>query len=93
MTLLEDLVKNTLQQEYRFYSINPNTQPAIPKEFNVLFEADNKNGMMHGFTENYIKVKTPFDPSLINQIVQVRIKYIDVDGSAEIEMINELLYC
>ena len=34
---VEDLVKNTLQQEYRFYSINPNTQPAIPKEFNVLF--------------------------------------------------------
>ena len=34
---VEDLVKNTLQQEYRFYSINPNTQPAIPKEFNVVF--------------------------------------------------------
>ena len=34
---VEDLVKNTLQQEYRFYSINPNTQPAIPNEFNVLF--------------------------------------------------------
>ena len=34
---VEDLVKNTLQQEYRFYTINPNTQPAIPKEFNVLF--------------------------------------------------------
>lgn len=34
---VEDLVKNTLQQEYRFYTINPNTQPEIPKEFNVLF--------------------------------------------------------
>ncbi len=34
---VEDLVKNTLQEEYRFYTINPNTQPAIPKEFNVLF--------------------------------------------------------
>ncbi len=34
---VEDLVKNTLQQDYRFYTINPNTQPAIPKEFNVLF--------------------------------------------------------
>ena len=33
---VEDLVKNTLQQEYQFYTINPNTQPAIPKEFNVL---------------------------------------------------------
>ena len=34
---VEDLVKNTLQENYRFYTINPNTQPAIPKEFNVLF--------------------------------------------------------
>lgn len=33
---VEDLVQNTLQQEYQFYSINPNTQPAIPKEFKVL---------------------------------------------------------
>lgn len=34
---VEDLVKNTLQEEYRFYTINPNTHPAIPKEFKVLF--------------------------------------------------------
>lgn len=34
---VEDLVQNTLQEEYQFYSINPNTQSAIPKEFKVLF--------------------------------------------------------
>ena len=34
---VEDLVKNTLQQEYQFYTINPNVQPVIPEEFNVLF--------------------------------------------------------
>jgi gliding-associated putative ABC transporter substrate-binding component GldG len=34
---VEDLVKNTLQQGYKFYTINLNTQPAIPKEFKVLF--------------------------------------------------------
>lgn len=33
---VEDLVQNTLQEDYQFYSINPNTQPAIPKEFKVL---------------------------------------------------------
>jgi threonylcarbamoyladenosine tRNA methylthiotransferase MtaB len=38
---------------------------------NVLFEADNSNGFMHGFTENYIKVKTKFNPTLINQITPV----------------------
>lgn len=34
---VEDLVRNTLQEEYKFYTINPNTQPAIPPAFNVLF--------------------------------------------------------
>ncbi len=34
---VEDLVRNTLQLEYQFYTINPNIQPAIPQEFNVLF--------------------------------------------------------
>ena len=38
---------------------------------NVLFESDNTGGFMHGFTENYIKVKTKFDPTLINQIKPV----------------------
>ncbi|MBX2935344.1 MAG: gliding motility-associated ABC transporter substrate-binding protein GldG [Ferruginibacter sp.] len=32
----EDLVRNTLQQEYKFFTINLNTQPVVPKEFNVL---------------------------------------------------------
>jgi len=34
---VEDLVKNTLQQEYSFYTINLNTQPVVPEEFSVLF--------------------------------------------------------
>lgn len=37
----------------------------------VLFESDNSNGFMHGFTENYIKVKTKFNPRLVNQVVAV----------------------
>jgi threonylcarbamoyladenosine tRNA methylthiotransferase MtaB len=40
---------------------------------NVLFESDNSNGFMHGFTENYIKVKRKFDPSLINQVCSVEL--------------------
>jgi threonylcarbamoyladenosine tRNA methylthiotransferase MtaB len=38
---------------------------------NVLFESDNSSGFMHGFTENYIKVKTKFNPNLVNQIKPV----------------------
>jgi len=33
----------------------------------VLFESDNKEGWMHGFTRNYVKVRIPFDATLINR--------------------------
>jgi threonylcarbamoyladenosine tRNA methylthiotransferase MtaB len=45
----------------------------------VLFESDNSNGWMHGFTENYIKVKTKFKPELVNQIVSVRLNNLEDD--------------
>lgn len=56
----------------------------------VLFESDNKEGFMHGFTDNYIKVKTPYDPSLTNQLMNVTLKELDADGSVIIEPITEL---
>ncbi len=39
----------------------------------VLFESGNSNGFMHGFTENYIKVKTKFNPQLVNKVVAVKL--------------------
>lgn len=56
----------------------------------VLFESDNKEGFMHGFTDNYIKVKTPYDLSLTNQLMNVTLKELDADGSVIIEPITEL---
>jgi threonylcarbamoyladenosine tRNA methylthiotransferase MtaB len=47
----------------------------------VLFESDNSNGFMHGFTENYIKVRSPFNTSLINQIKKVRLEQFENDFS------------
>ncbi len=52
----------------------------INKTYNVLFEADNKAGFMHGFTENYIKVKTAYDAALINQIIPCVMNNIDEYG-------------
>ena len=46
----------------------------------VLFEGENKKGYIHGFTENYIKVKAPWDPALINTMHQVLLSEIDSDG-------------
>ena len=52
----------------------------IDKKKFVLFESDNDNGMMYGFTENYIKVKTAFYKELINQIKKVKLIEIEKDG-------------
>jgi MiaB-like protein len=57
-------------------------------EHTVLFEADNKKGFMHGFTENYIKVKTEWNPDLINTLHKVKLTKIDSDGCVCIEFIN-----
>jgi threonylcarbamoyladenosine tRNA methylthiotransferase MtaB len=46
---------------------------------NVLFESDNSNGYMHGFTGNYIKVKTKFDHELVNQIKEVKLNDLRQD--------------
>jgi threonylcarbamoyladenosine tRNA methylthiotransferase MtaB len=46
----------------------------------VLFEGENKEGYIHGFTENYIKVKAPWNPELVNTLHKVQLTKIDVDG-------------
>ncbi len=48
--------------------------------FHVLFEGGNKEGFIHGFTENYVKVKTHWDPALVNTRAKVKLTRIDEDG-------------
>ncbi|MFD0699138.1 tRNA (N(6)-L-threonylcarbamoyladenosine(37)-C(2))-methylthiotransferase MtaB [Myroides pelagicus] len=52
----------------------------IGKEKIVLFESENKEGYIHGFTENYVKVKTPWNPELVNTLHKVKLTKIDDDG-------------
>ena len=54
----------------------------------VLFESENKEGYIHGFTENYVKVKTPWNPDLVNTLHDIQLTKIDEDGSVRIEFIN-----
>ena len=54
----------------------------------VLFEHDNKNGFIQGFTENYVKVKLEYDPGLRNQIVKVKLNDFDEDGTIFAEILN-----
>ncbi|MCK0145442.1 tRNA (N(6)-L-threonylcarbamoyladenosine(37)-C(2))-methylthiotransferase MtaB [Arenibacter sp. F26102] len=46
----------------------------------VLYEAENKEGYIHGFTENYVKVKAPWNPSMVNTLQEVNLTEIDDDG-------------
>ena len=60
----------------------------LGSERTVLFESEEENGVMHGFTENYVKVKIPFNENLINQFQKVRLTEIDRDGIVKVELIH-----
>lgn len=57
----------------------------------VLFEGDIKDGFMHGFTRNYVKVKTKYDPVLVNELKMVHLTQISPDGDVEITEPEEIL--
>lgn len=56
----------------------------------VLFESENKEGYIHGFTENYVKVKAPWHPDLVNTLHEVVLTKIDDDGLVRFEFVEVL---
>jgi threonylcarbamoyladenosine tRNA methylthiotransferase MtaB len=68
-----------------FYESQLNTQRT------VLFEGDNKEGYIHGFTENYVKVKGPWNPELVNTLHKVHLTKIDDDGSVRFDFVEALV--
>ena len=54
----------------------------------VLFEGENKEGYIYGFTENYVKIKTPWNPDLVNTLHDVQLTKIDEDGSVRLEFLE-----
>ena len=63
----------------------------LDKTEEVLFEGDIKDGFMHGFTRNYVKVKTKYDPVLVNELKTVHLTQISPDGDVEITESQEIL--
>lgn len=57
----------------------------------VLFEDDIEEGMMHGFTENYIRVKAKYDPVLINETKEIQMVNVDENCLMEVEEKDEIL--
>src|SRR5690554_1826714 len=58
----------------------------------VLFEGENKLGYIHGFTENYVKVKAPWNPELVNTLHEVTLTEIDTDGLVRFKQEAEASY-
>ena len=54
----------------------------------VLFESTDRQGMMYGYTDNYLRVKCRYDISLINQICKVRLDAIDADGDISAQIVG-----
>jgi threonylcarbamoyladenosine tRNA methylthiotransferase MtaB len=54
----------------------------------VLFETENKEGYIHGFTENYVKVKAPWNPELANTLHKIQLTHIDEDGSVRAQFVD-----
>jgi threonylcarbamoyladenosine tRNA methylthiotransferase MtaB len=59
----------------------------LNREHIVLFEAENREGYLFGFTENYVKVKTPWNPDLANTLQLVRLTNIDADGMVRVQLL------
>ena len=57
----------------------------LGEKVNVLFEHENKKGYITGFSENYIKVRVPWDPHLANRIVNLLLQQIDPEGYVRTE--------
>lgn len=57
----------------------------LGKKLPVLWEHENKNGMMYGFTENYVRVSKPFDEKSVNQIEMIVLDKITEEGNVSIK--------
>ena len=64
-------------------------QEQLGKTFPVLWEHENKDGLMFGFTSNYVRVQKPFDEMSINQIETLKLVNIETDGTVSVGAVFE----
>jgi threonylcarbamoyladenosine tRNA methylthiotransferase MtaB len=62
------MLRNLSYQKMQYF-----TNQHVGNTREVLFETHNKNGMMEGYTDNYIKITTPFKKEWENNIVPWKI--------------------
>ncbi len=59
-------------------------QTQLGKTLPVLWEHENKDGKIFGFTENYVRVQKDFDQALVNQIEFLKLEKIEADGTVSV---------
>jgi len=62
--------RNKILRNLSFQKMQYFTASQHGKKRTVLFEKENKNGMMEGYTDNYIRISTPFRAEWVNQEVE-----------------------
>ncbi len=76
----------SLKKQRAFY------ESQVGSEWPVLFEAEKQEGLMYGYSSNYIRVATPYNEQLVNKIVSCKIIGVSSEGLAEVEFCeNEIL--
>ena len=70
------------KKKRQFYAEN------IGSTATVLFESEEHEGFLNGFTENYVKVKVPYNVDLENTIQEVKLEKVDFEGVVEVNLLN-----
>ncbi len=60
----------------------------LGKTFDVLFESEQHDDYLNGFTSNYVKVKVPYAKVLENNILKVELNNIDIDGAVNVTVLE-----
>ena len=69
------------KKRHQFY------ETQLGNEVEVLFENENKKGYIQGFSNNYVKVRSPWNPEWVNTTLKVRLETIDEGGYVRFSLI------
>lgn len=72
------------KKKRQFYEQN------VGKTGTVLLEVEDHDGYLFGFSENYVKVKVPYNPDHVNRLFKVTYSAIDSDGIMRGEILEEV---
>lgn len=64
-------------------------QSQIGKTLPILWEHENKNGVMYGFTENYVRVQKPYDRNSVNEIEMLKLHRLEEGGAVSVVPVFE----